>query len=365
MCAMMAQFETDVLVVGLGPAGATAAAAAAAGGARVVAIDRKRQAGLPVQCAEFVPSLLWTMLDASKMAPIACSVGQDILSMATFIEHTEPHIKEHFPGQMLDRAAFDAALVRCAQARGAVCNFQVGLCALDKQGGATLSNGDTIRARVIIGADGPRSRVGRAIGQVNRDLAETRQVTVPLRSACKSTDIFLSAEIPGGYAWLFPKGEEANLGLGMAPAWRQLLKPYLNDLHRRLVDQGRVSATASRHTGGAIPVGGMLHPSGNLGSVAVLLAGDAAGLANPITGAGISAAIISGRLAGETAADVVGGAEQAGLHYVEELEDLFKTSLALALARRQELMRVYASGGRPCRAELQRSWIAFPQYWAA
>ena len=55
-------------------------------------------------------------------------------------------------------------------------------------------------------------------------------------------------------------------------------------------------------TGGAIPVGGMLKPWGRLGAALVLLAGDAAGLANPVTGAGIAAAVQSGRLAGEAAA---------------------------------------------------------------
>ena len=362
---MTAQIDTDVLVVGLGPAGAMAAAAAAHDGARVVAIDRKRQAGLPVQCAEFVPAMIGPMLDACQMAAIASSLRQGIGSMTTFIEHVEPHFKEHFPGHMIDRAAFDTALVRSAQAGGADCRFHVGLSELDDAGAATLSDCGTIKARVIIGADGPRSRVGQAIGQVNGALAETRQITVPLRKACKSTDIFLSAAIAGGYAWLFPKAEEANLGLGVAPAWRHLLKPLLDGLHRQLVADGRVGETVSRHTGGAIPVGGMLHPQGSLGSVVVLLAGDAAGLTNPITGAGINAALVSGRLAGEAAAAALGGARDAGHHYAEELEDLFKASLGRALARRQDLMRAYAGGGRPCRAQLQRSWIAFPQYWAA
>ncbi len=49
---------TDVLVLGLGPAGASAAAEAARRGCRVVSLDRKRQAGIPVQCAELVPALL-------------------------------------------------------------------------------------------------------------------------------------------------------------------------------------------------------------------------------------------------------------------------------------------------------------------
>ena len=50
---------TDVLVAGLGPAGATAGAAiAAASGYQVIAVDRKLEAGVPVQCAEFVPAMI-------------------------------------------------------------------------------------------------------------------------------------------------------------------------------------------------------------------------------------------------------------------------------------------------------------------
>jgi flavin-dependent dehydrogenase len=159
--------------------------------------------------------------------------------------------------------------------------------------------------------------------------------------------------------------DKANLGLGVAPEWRHLLKPRLRDLHRQLVAEGRVGDEVLGQTGGAIPVGGMLLPTGEIGANLVLLAGDAAGLANPVTGAGISAAIISGQLAGEAAAEALGSRPDAGRFYAEEIADLFKTSLDQALARRQELMRIYVGGGRPGATDLQRGWIAFPQYWAA
>jgi geranylgeranyl reductase family protein len=360
-----AAFDIDVLVVGLGPAGAMAAAWAAQGGARVLAIDRKREPGRPVQCAEFVPAMVGSELDASRTAAIGSSWCQHIRSMTTFVAGDAPHVQEHFPGHMIDRAAFDASLVEAAQAGGAECCFDVGLASLGSDGVAQLGDGRMIKARVVIGADGPRSQVGRAIGCVNRALAETRQITVPLRGPYAATDIFLSPSLPGGYAWLFPKGDHANLGLGVAPPWRRQLKPQLEQLHRMLVTQGRVEAKVVRHTGGAIPVGGMVDPQGRLGPALVLLAGDAAGLANPVTGAGINAAVVSGRLAGEAAVAALRGKADAGRDYAEELEDLYKASLDRALDRRQQLLQVYAMGGRPSRAELQRSWIAFPQYWAA
>ncbi|KAB2919275.1 MAG: NAD(P)/FAD-dependent oxidoreductase [Hyphomicrobiaceae bacterium] len=361
---MNARIRVDILVAGLGPAGATAAAAAARADRRVLAIDRKRQAGLPVQCAEFVPAMIGPLLEADQTAAVRSSWRQGVRAMHTFVEDDAPHLKEHFPGHMIDRAAFDAALVAAAVAEGAECRFGVGLSSVDTDGTARLSDGRAVEARVIIGADGPRSPVGRAIGQVNRELAETRQITIPLLKPFDATDIFLSARISGGYAWLFPKADRANLGLGIAPEQRHLLKPLLDDLHRQLVAEGRVGRDVLGHTGGAIPVGGMLHPQGEIGRSLVLLAGDAAGLTNPITGAGINPAVISGRLAGLAAAEAVGGTGGA-CRYAEELEDLFKSSLDRALARRRQLMHVYADGGRPSRDELQRSWIAFPQYWAA
>lgn len=334
--------QADVLVLGLGPAGASAARVAAQRGCRVVALDRKREPGVPVQCAEFVPA----MIDAE----VTGAVRQRIEAMATFVEDEAADLQPNFPGHMLDRAAFDASLVARAAQAGADCRFGRRVLRIAKDGTVHLGDGSRLRARVIVGADGPRSQAGRAIGSVNTDLVETRQVTVPLRQPHAATDIFLSADIPGGYGWLFPKGGVANLGAGVGPAHRGRLKPILERLHAGLGD--RVGKEILATTGGAIPVGGLLQPWGRLEDTLVLLAGDAAGLANPVTGAGIAAAVQSGRLAGEAAASGTAPA------YQEELEDLFGAALARALRRRRELMEKV-----PTRAALRRGWIAYPEYW--
>lgn len=334
--------QADILVLGLGPAGASAARAAAERGRRVVALDRKREPGVPVQCAEFVPA----MIDAE----VTGAVRQRIDAMATFVEDDAADLQPNFPGHMLDRAAFDAALVARAAQAGADCRFGRRVLRIAKDGMVHLGDGRQLRARVIVGADGPRSQAGRAIGSVNTDLVETRQVTVPLRRAHAATDIFLSAGIPGGYGWLFPKGSVANLGAGVSPAQRARLKPILEKLHADLGD--RVGREILATTGGSIPVGGLLRPWGRLGETLVLLAGDAAGLANPVTGAGIAAAVQSGRLAGEAATNGNAAA------YQEELEDLFGAALERALRRRRELMEKV-----PTRAALRRGWIAYPEYW--
>ncbi len=349
----------DVLIVGLGPAGASAAAAAAAHGAHVIAVDRKRVAGEPVQCAEFVPALI-----GQQIPDLDRHRQQRIRAMTTFVEDEPPHLREQFSGVMIDRRAFDAALVARAEQAGAEAWFGLSLRGIADDGTAQLSDGSRISARVIIGADGPRSAVGAAVGIENTVLAETRQMTVPLLVPFEETDIFLSHKLPGGYAWLFPKCEVANLGLGGDPRWRAHFKPLLDDLHAQLAAQGRVGREVLDHTGGAIPSGGMLETVARRGPTHVLLAGDAAGLTNPITGAGILSAVLSGEMAGEAAAALAAGETAAAAAYRENLADMFEASLARAVSRREGLMRVHAAH-KPQPNDLRRAWIAFPEYWAA
>jgi geranylgeranyl reductase family protein len=354
-----ARAHATVLVIGLGPAGACAAAEAARRGCEVIAVDRRREPGKPVQCAEFVPALISVEAHA-----LAASVRQPIRAMLTSIEGAAPDAKDDFSGRMLDRAAFDAALVAAAGRAGARCRFGVAVRSILRDGGVTLSDGSTVRAAVVIGADGPRSVVGRRIGQVNRQLVETRQITVALSRSHDATDIFLSAGIPGGYGWLFPKGTRANLGAGVDPAHKARLKGIVAGLHAALIESGRVGSDILGLTGGAIPVGGLLVPRGRLGDTLLLLAGDAAGLTNPVTGAGIAAAVHSGRLAGEAAAAWTGDDRGADADYEEELRAVFQPALDRALERRRELAARQRGGTLPDRAALRRGWISYPEYWA-
>lgn len=351
--------DMDVLVVGLGPAGARAAEAAAREGLSVIAVDRRSRPGFPVQCAEFIPALM-----EQEIAGLDAVTRQHIGSMTTFVEQEEADLRQNFRGRMVDRGEFDRLLVEAAREVGADCRFELQLSEVSADGVARLSDGTIIRPRLIVGADGPRSAIGKAIGRVNKDIVETRQISVPLLKRHDATDIFLSADIVGGYGWLFPRGEVANVGLGVLPGERRRLKPLLESLHTMLAAEGRVGPDIIGHTGGAIPVGGMLDPVGALGDVPVLLAGDAAGLANPVTGAGINAAVLSGNLAGEAAASRLAGETDALNDYRDELESLFGASLKRALRRRRNLLQTYANGPGPSPMELRSGWIAYPEYWA-
>jgi len=357
----------DVLIIGLGPAGSRAAEAAAKAGLYVVALEKRVAAGMPVQCAEFVPSMIER--DVPKVADVT---EQMIARMLTFVEDDErPSETPEFRGRMIDRAGFDRLLADIAAKAGADCRFGVKVLKIDADGTVHCNGGDSFKPKVLIGADGPRSRVGAAIDSVNRELVETRQLTVPLVLPHDATDIFLSADYRGGYGWLFPKGAVANVGLGISVdgavpdgmSTRRGLKDMLMALLTRLSAERRIGTSGWGLTGGAIPVGGRLKSIGKLRDTAVFLAGDAAGLTNPVTGAGIASAVQSGTMAGRAAADFVHGHAAALDDYEEELGDIFDAALGRALRRRREVLARYKYGGRPDARALADGWIGSPRYW--
>jgi geranylgeranyl reductase family protein len=349
----------DVLVIGLGPGGGAAAAAAAAAGLQVMVIERKHQIGVPVQCAEFIPMPL------SRHAMAAGVLMQRISGMTSVLP-SGTVVDTPFSGLMVDRAAFDRALAQTAAAAGAALHTSSSLLALDPDAHTARIKGPdgewTVHYRILIAADGPHSTVARLLGMPALQTVNTRQYTVPLLQPFDDTDIWLSPQYPGGYAWLFPKGDRANLGLGMDPDVDADMKTPLDALHRKLAQQGRVGMDITARTGGAIPVGGL---RGQLVVGDALFVGDAAGLTHPITGAGIAAAVASGEAAAAAARAHIAGVADALAEYDEDMRDQFGDALARAVARRAELARLWRSAAAAEDAVHRRGWIAFDEYYRA
>jgi geranylgeranyl reductase family protein len=349
--------RVDVLVVGLGPGGACAARTAAESGASVIAVERRKTVGVPVQCAEFVP------LPMGKYALGSGVFQQRVESMTTILPSGEKTVS-NFPGIMIDRAKFDQTLVRAAREAGAEALLETTLDGVDaaRSIATVRRNGTTrqVRYSALIAADGPLSRVGAALGLPGLETVDSRQYTVPLLRRYTHTAIFLSAVYPGGYAWLFPKGNVANLGLGMDPRLAADLKAPLDALHVQLAAQGLVGMDILGRTGGPIPVGGL---RARLVAGNVLFVGDAAGLTHPITGAGIAAAVISGEAAGLSAARFLAGRAGALADYEEDIRDQFETTLARAVERRRWMMREWRRPAAREDAMYRRGWIAFPEYF--
>lgn len=355
----MKRERADLLVIGLGPAGAAAAARAARLGVSVIAIEKKKSIGVPVQCAEFIP------LPLARYAQAPGVLMQRIAGMTSVLPSGASKASD-FSGLMVDRAAFEQALAGEAEQAGARLQLESVLCGLDaERGTATVRCGSKItvlECRAAIAADGPHSTVAALLGLPRLKTVRTRQYTVPLTAPHAETGIWLSDAYPGGYAWLFPKGELANLGLGMDPRFELDMKTPLDTLHRRLVAAGRVGCEILCATGGAIPVGGLRE---NLFVGSVMFAGDAAGLTHPITGAGIAAAVVSGERAARAAYDLLCNRKTGALaEYEDDIRDQFEDSINRGLSRRRELERAWRSAAARSDAIQRRGWVAFPEYFS-
>ena len=203
----------DILVVGAGPAGSAAAHAAAKQGVKVLLVERRSTIGVPVQCAEYIPAMLMGKVNLGRRF-----VAQSVKGMKTFRPDAPEKITKA-PGYIIHRDRFDQALAKAAEDNGV--SIMTSTRALERQGSGAvvLKNAHgrrmTVQPRIIIGADGPHSTVGRWVGAVNRSLLPGAQMTFELTRPLGHTEVYFSPDIYAGYSWLFPKGEHANVGLGL------------------------------------------------------------------------------------------------------------------------------------------------------
>lgn len=296
----------DVVVVGCGPAGASAAAACAERGLSVLIIDRKRSVGVPLRSAGYVPARLRSRAWFDE----AC-ILQGVEGLRLFLPDGRT-ARAEVSGYILDRTRFDKTLTLRALECGAdlangtvvgVSGHRVGF----RRGGQEAE----VEGRVIIGADGPRSAVGRAIGAPNVEWMVTAQAEVGLRVPFNTAEIWFDRQCAGGYMWFFPSGRTARAGVGVPAQHSGALRGLLSGLLGRLAGEGRIYREGVLgYSGGPVPVGG---PPSPVQRGCVLLAGDAAGCADPVTGSGIYAAVLSGSLAGRMASEALaGGGDLAG-----------------------------------------------------
>ncbi len=347
--------DYEVIVVGAGPAGAVAARVAAEHGARVLLLEGRPEVGRPIQCTGL---LSVRGLEASGASPdvivreirgvIAYGPGGERL----VLEKPETH------AYVIDRDRFDWDLVERAVRAGVEVRLKSPAVELNRS--PTLqelyvrSNGhkERIRARVVIGADGPRSVIARAAGLPSPEKTIIGvQATISYKPPREDyVEVWLSHAIaPNFFAWAVPAGPgTARVGLGTDDPKRA------KALFDRWIARQFPGCDILGFQSGSIPIG----PSSQTVTDGVLLVGDAAGQAKPTSGGGIYTGTSCARIAGEVAARAAlsGDASEAALgEYERRWREAFEGELRLGLLahrifgrlRDPEIARLLEAAGDP------------------
>jgi len=292
--------EYDVVVVGAGPAGSMAAKYAAKAGARVLMIEEHATIGQPVQCAGLI----------STRAFEGCEVPE------TLSRHPIRGANIHAPdgrvltvdgkrtmAYVIDRGELDRAMALEALKSGVASLVKTRFSSLRRQGNdviiAALSQGEPIeiRTRVVIGADGLQSAVGRLAGLERVQTVFTcAQAEVYTDVALSDfVDLYLGQEVaPGFFAWAIPtRWETVRIGLCSTERSLDRLAPLIERFSSR-------SALSLLHfAAGGIPLG----PPPCTVAAGTLIVGDAAGQVKPTSGGGIYPGTLCAKIAGTVAAE--------------------------------------------------------------
>jgi geranylgeranyl reductase family protein len=336
----------DSVVVGAGPAGSTAAFSLARAGARVLLLDRARfprdkpcGGGLTYRALRQLPF---------SVAPVV-EEEVDVFELGLgyrrrFVRRTaEPLVV------MTQRRRLDAFLVEQAQEAGA--EFRDGV---KVELSPLRVDGEPLEASTVIGADGVNGVTARKLGLGDHEHevaleANVSYDSVPLGRYARRAVVEFGI-VPGGYGWVFPKGEHVNVGVGGWQAEGPRLRAHL----ARLCREHRIPVDALTDIRGyRLP---LRRPGAVPASGRTALVGDAAGLVDPVSGDGIYEAVLSAKLATAAALDIVAGRASDFHRYAGELQKTLALSTAASWRAKLALERF---------PRLSFALLQAPQAWRA
>jgi digeranylgeranylglycerophospholipid reductase len=302
----------DVVVVGAGPGGSGAAIGAARRGLRVLVVEKRQEIGSPKRCGE---GLSKGSAERMGIEPRPDWIRRPITGATTYAPSGE-FVRidyDEASGWVIERKLFDKYLAEIAVKSGARVMAKTEVLELVREDGIISGvrlEGEgrtwTVKAPLVIACDGIESKIARQAGidtTINmKDAASGAQFEMAgIDIDPNRLELYFGGEIaPGGYVWIFPKGEDvANVGIGVREPFSK--KPAIQYL-REFIDKrpGLSKGSILEVNSGAVPVGGLMK---NMVTDNLIVAGDAAHQANPIHGGGIAEAFIGGRIAGEVAAE--------------------------------------------------------------
>ena len=340
--------DYDVVVVGAGPAGSIAAKTAAENGLDVLLIEKRQEIGVPVRCAEGVSKeAIQQFVEIDRRWIAAEVVGAKVYAP----DGTEVIMGEEMAGNevgfVLERKIFDRHLARLAAKAGADVVVKTTATGMERKNGVvevsirSMGEEYSVETKIVIGCDGVESRVGKWAGiDTTLKLGEIESCVQYLVTGIdfdpEYTYFWVGKRIaPGGYIWLFPKGDgAANVGIGVLPSKAETSpKEYLDRFMKKVFPEGEIVEVVV----GGVPVKGPIETA-----VAdnVMLAGDAARHSDPITGGGIANAMKAGYFAGTVAREAIEKGDLSA-RTLRRYDELWKNDFGKSLHRNKVLQQKF------------------------
>jgi geranylgeranyl reductase family protein len=292
----------DAIVVGGGPAGSTTAYRLVEKGASVLLVDKARfprdkpcGGGMTMRAVRQCP------VDPTPVVEEVVDTVELRFRYQEFIIRVAPTpVVWMTQRRRLDTFLLDAARDRGAEVREGT-RVEVG------DGGRVLLDGvERVASDVVVGADGANGSTGKALGlgaDIIHGIAYEGNVPYPVvaRERYAGRLVLELADIPGGYGWVFPKGDHANVGVG---GW-QFEGPRLKGHLQRLCEAHGLDPEALEELRGhRLP---LRRAATKIAAERGLLVGDAAGLIDPVSGDGMFECFVSSRLAAEAIWNLLAG----------------------------------------------------------
>jgi geranylgeranyl reductase family protein len=315
--------EVDLVVAGAGPGGLYAATEALKRGLSVHVFDKKSVVGVPVKCGEYFPvrKEMESLLPSAGEYMEVFDVPKDAIdNTCKTLRVISPKGKEYefnFEAFILDRTVLEQRAAGEVEELGGTVQLQT-VVDLFTQNGETYVGprlNEAVKAKVVVAADGFPSKVAKAAGILTDAYMTPNNVAInyeylmtELSVDQSVTEMYMGTQFaPGGYGWIIPKGDHsANVGIGIRTSYskrndgRGYLRFFLTDceLSKSKLEGGKSGPMIAD----VLPVDG---PLARTYSSHVMAVGDAAGMVMPTNGGGIATAMITGKIAGQVAADHV------------------------------------------------------------
>ena len=297
-------YDYDVIIVGAGPAGSTTARYIMQENSdlRILLIDQRKQVGVPIQCGEALSKIsAWKKIMPANY-PLEELFKIPNNAIANHIKHLEifsPKLTKYtvdIDGMILYRDRFDQYLAKLATGNGVELQLDTTVKGL-KDSHILLTSKGKITGDIIVGADGPHSLIAKSVGLKTPNdifrLCPSVMCIVKGDFHDDSSRMYYGKRFGEGFAWLFPKGDTANIGLGSE--WKKHGKSLNSILDNLLKNLDIPENNVIYRGGGPIPMGGIIPKTVKDN---ILIVGDAAGMVFSSTGLGIGPAMLAGRECG-------------------------------------------------------------------